>query len=90
MITRTIDYYKGNGFFPLVKKIIAKSLVYLKLVEDIPATRIRLSKHIYELFDGKVEYGPLKGLQLSTILTKIQAIKKLRISSKKQQKLTKS
>ncbi len=65
MIARMINYYKSNGFFPFIKKSIEKGLVYMKLVEDIPATRIRLSNHIYKIFDGKVKYGPLKGLQLN-------------------------
>lgn len=64
MLKRISTYYKNHGLGHLLKKFISKSIVLLKLVEDVPAARIRISNKIYEICNGEVRYGILKGLKL--------------------------
>ena len=64
MLERINIYYKNHGLLNLFKKFISKFIVLLGLVEDVPQARIRISNKIYDMCNGIVKYGPLKGLKL--------------------------
>ena len=50
----------------LTKKIARKTMVdRLSLVEDSDKTRLRLSNHFFELFNGEVKYGVLQGFKIN-------------------------
>tara|TARA_Y100000389_G_scaffold154057_1_gene154507 strand:- start:347 stop:1174 length:828 start_codon:yes stop_codon:yes gene_type:complete len=65
MLKKLVHYLNNHGLLKTFKKLIAKFVISIGLVEDIPKTRIRLCNDLYKTLDGKIKYGPMKGLSLN-------------------------